>query len=621
MGLISWIKDIYYNNKLDKADCKYLAGDIYEAESIYLDILYTQPDAAEHLAKMYFEVGKSNKDELTYLGKLRSLLSDTSFGKKEVSSYLARLVLHIERTADALFCDHDYPKAYKYLTAIKVDNRDNTTFAKKYSLYTFYANLYAIEYEHSYETSLDSVYDYCKSDVDKDVEDAIVTTVQRLHTTKKLSRAFRLANCLAEKDNKDAIKECVSIAYDIYKSGKDTDKSIIDEDILLDYISKNSSDNLLIGLELFAPFTDRYKKRYIEVSLVSIASETDSSKAFALFKNVWQVTHDVSLIQAFAKTSSKISSNIFEYFVQNTGELDSKEDCKNALLKELSNFKNQDYALELFEKFHKQDFNVENYYKDVVNKIYASKDCNNRYKLKVLYKAHLLFDDADLYVKFVSKGIETISAENEEAQAVSCFSEVWSINPDLAFLDTFVAEEYKYYKAIIEFLIEKSHISKWNKHIFSHFCDNVFAFDDYKYALSIFERLHDKKLSVQKPYVATVLKALPKLDIDTKLSLVNKSLMIFHDKYLIDEKLSIANVYLSYGNYEKSENILKELVGLHTNAEPQLASLYYEEAKKTRSLDSKEEFILKGLAFYTEHSYLFSEEEYKTIFKKLAHPI
>lgn len=617
MGLISWIKSIYYNNKLDNADRNYLAGDIYEAESLYLDILYTQPDAAEHLAKMYFEVGKSSKDELTYLDKLRSLLSDTSFGKENVSSYLVRLVLHIERTADALFNNHDYTKASKYLKAIECDNRGNTYFAKKYSLYTFYANLYAIEYEYSYETSLDSVYDYCKSGVNKDIEEAIVTTVQRLHTTKKLSRAFRLANCLAKKDNKDAIKECVSIAYDIYKSGKDTDKNIINEDVLLDYISKNSSDNLLIGLKLFAPFTDRYKKRYVEVSLASIASETDSSKAFALFKNAWQVTPDVSLIQTFAKPSSKISSNIFEYFVQNTGELDSKEDCINALLKELSNYENQNYALDLFEKFHKHGIDVEKYYKDVVNKIYANEDCDNRYKLKVLYEAHILFDDAELYVKFVSKGIETIMAENEETQAVSCFSEVWSINPDLAFLDTFVAEEYKYYKAIIEFLIEKSHISKWNKHIFSHFCDNVFAFDDYKYALLIFERLHDKKLSVQKPYVATVLKALPKLDTDTKLSLVNKSLTIFHDKYLIDEKLSIANVYLSHGNYEKSENTLKELVGLHTNAEPQLASLYYEEAKKTRSLDSKENFILKGLSFNSEHSSLFSEEGYKTIFKKL----
>lgn len=617
MGLISWIKDIYYNNKLDKADCKYLAGDIYEAESIYLDILYTQPDAAEHLAKMYFEVGKSNKDELTYLGKLRSLLSDTSFAKKEVSSYLVRLVLHIERTADALFCNHDYPKAYKYLTAIKVDNRDNTTFAKKYSLYTLYANLYAIEYEYSYETSLDLVYGYCKSNVDKDVEKAIVTTAQRLHTTKKLIRAFRLANCLAEKDNKNAIKECVSVAYDIYRSGKDTDKSIIDEDILLDYISKSSSDNLLIGLELFAPFADKYKKRYLENSTAAIASELDSLKAFALFKKAWQTTPDVSLIQTFAKPSSKISSNIFEYFVQNTEDLISKEDCKNALFNELSNHENQDYALELFEKFHKHGIGVENYYKGVVNKIYANEDCDNRYKLKVLYKAHILFNDAELYVKFVSKGIETISAENEETQAVSCFSEVWSINPDLAFLDTFVVEIYKYYKAIIEFIIEKSHISEWNKHIFSHFCDNVFALADYKYALSIFERLHNKKLSVQKPYVATVLKALPKLDTDTKLSLVNKSLTIFHDKSLIDEKLSIANVYLSDGNYEKSENTLKELVGLHTNAEPQLASLYYEEAKKTRSLDSKEKFILKGLSFNSEHSSLFSEEEYKTIFKKL----
>lgn len=51
MGLISWIKSIYYNKKLDNADRNYLAGDIYEAESLYLNILYTQPDAAEHLAK------------------------------------------------------------------------------------------------------------------------------------------------------------------------------------------------------------------------------------------------------------------------------------------------------------------------------------------------------------------------------------------------------------------------------------------------------------------------------------------------------------------------------------------------------------------------------------------
>lgn len=126
MGLISWIKSIYYNNKLDNADRNYLAGDIYEAESLYLDILYTQPDAAEHLAKMYFEVGKSSKDELTYLDKLRSLLSDTSFGKEKVSSYLVRLVLHIERTADALFNNHDYTKASKYLKAIECDNRGNT---------------------------------------------------------------------------------------------------------------------------------------------------------------------------------------------------------------------------------------------------------------------------------------------------------------------------------------------------------------------------------------------------------------------------------------------------------------------------------------------------------------
>ena len=96
MGLISWIKDTYYNHKLDNADSAYHSNDISEAERIYLEILDKNPDAAEHLAKMYYEVALSRKDELLYLSSLKSLLSKASLGKEKVSMYKVRLVSDIE---------------------------------------------------------------------------------------------------------------------------------------------------------------------------------------------------------------------------------------------------------------------------------------------------------------------------------------------------------------------------------------------------------------------------------------------------------------------------------------------------------------------------------------------
>ena len=135
MGLISWIKDSYYNHKLDNADSAYQAKDIVAAERIYQEILDKQPAAAEHLAKMYYEVGKSRNDELSYLTKLKTLLSNASFGKDKVSSYLSQLILHIEKTADELFKNRDYNRAYKYLKAINLDKRGDSNFAKKSRLY------------------------------------------------------------------------------------------------------------------------------------------------------------------------------------------------------------------------------------------------------------------------------------------------------------------------------------------------------------------------------------------------------------------------------------------------------------------------------------------------------
>lgn len=804
MGLISWIKNKYYNHKLDNADSAYQSKDILKAERIYLEILDHHPNAIEHLAKMYFEVAISQQDELSYLSKLKSLLSKVSNGKEIISMYLAKLVSHIENAAEHYFNNRDFTKASTFLKAIELDKSGDSNFAKKNRLYALYVNLNAVEYETSYETSLGAVDAYCKSEVDKDVEDAIISTVQRLHAAKKLDRAYCLANCLAKKGNRKAIKECISIAYDIYTSGKSSFNKVIDEDVLLEYISVNSQTNLLDGLEQFAPFTSKYKERYVVVGSSAITSETDNKIAYDLFKRIWETTPDVTLIHNFAKSSSTISSNVFEYFVKHISSIKSDEGFKSALFQELLSFEDYNYVFAIFEKFkkkgvevhteyitkaksiipyfeekeklsllnrilglyndeswaidekmalgekclarkeydvaenifselvglhpnaqpriasiyfersqeeidllnkrewiykafafkknHNEIFNSAEYdklipdlsskvltiihdcftsnipeeayvtvkkfkpyvsscyshyitelkafqdidyvlakleslknkgfdittdYIEIVNKIYLSKENSDKYKLTVLSKAQTLFDNDDLYQKYISKGIEVINGEEDEVKALQYFAELWNSSSDTKLLDAFVNQEYKHFKAIIDYLIKKTSVKEWGKELFSHLCDNIFAIDDYKYALSIFDKLKAKKLSIQKSYVATVLKALPKLDIKDKLDLVNESLTKFNDENLLNEKLAIAEVYLSEGSFEKSENILGELIGLHASAEPKLASLYYKEAEKTKILKEKEHYLTKGLAFKSIHSELFSKDEYSLIFEKL----
>ena len=413
MGLISWIKDTYYNHKLDNADSAYQATDISEAERIYQEILDKQPEAAEHLAKMYYEVGKSHNDELSYLSKLKSLLSNTTFGKEQVSTYLNQLVSHIEKVADQLFKNQDYNKAYKYLKAIDLDKRGDSNFAKKSRLYALYVNLNAIEFESSYTSTLSLIDAYCKKDVEKEIEDAIIGTVKKLHKSNKLDRAYCTSNCLAKKGNSKAVKECVAIAYDIYNKGNKSDRNVIDEDKLLDYIYQNSQANHLIGLEQFARFSKKYRDKYISEGISSISSESDSKKAFGIFKTVWELTPDVSLIHTFAKSSSSISRSLYKYFEENIASITSDSKYQEALFKELSLFVDNDYILTVLEEFKEQGLDNKELYILKAKAIYETS--NENFRLALVNRVLKFYNDD-------SWGLGEKLAIGERAQATQNYT-------------------------------------------------------------------------------------------------------------------------------------------------------------------------------------------------------
>lgn len=802
MGLITWIKDKYYNHILNSADELYASNDISRAEQIYMDILGKQPDAAEHLAKMYCEIAESGKDELKNLSKIKDLLARVPFGKNDLIPYHTRVVRHIEATADNDFKNKKYARASRFLKAIEIDKRGNTAFAQKNRIYSLYVSLNAVEYDTSYKSALSTIDTYCNN-VDKEVENAILGTVTRLHKSKKLDRAYLLANCLAKKSHKQAINDCIAIALDIYKNGNSPFKKTLNAKDILNYIKAENPSDLIDGLEPFVPYSSTFADAYLESGTLSIGNASQDNR-LSLFKRVWKHTPDVSLVEKFACPSEPIAKDVISYFIDNTDSLTQKATFTSSLLKMIQLFEDNFYILDTLEQLkhkkihvhsvyistakkvlknansnedkskliercllqdgtdswaiqeklrlasqfeldgkdetakrmyeeliglhacaqpklaalyykqsrsasdetvvyglienafdfklnHDVNFDKNEYqktykllvatvitiirnhfdagkpddayiamkrysvyndglynsyisilkdYKDteyvlsklqflrdtgkdikadyieIVDKLCKQAKIANKYKQELLARTYDLFKDNTIYNKYISTSISVIKEMTEKDIALSEFSKVWKKFQDAKLLDEFVNDKYPFFKEVTEFLVEWFTVSKRLVAKQKEFCDCIFTFKDYSYALDISERLNAKGMNVHTLYVAVILKAIPTLDADGKLQLINRGLSKFTDANLFQEKHDVATLLIINGDLDKAKTVLQELIGHHKDAEPSLALVAYKNYKKVQSLDKKEEYLTECLSFDTKHSNPFDQETYKPTFVK-----
>lgn len=621
MGLITWIKDKYYNHILNSADELYASNDISRAEQIYMDILGKQPDAAEHLAKMYCEIAESGKDELENLSKIKNLLARAPFGKNDLIPYHTRVVRHIEATADNDFKNKKYARASRFLKAIEIDKRGNTAFAQKNRICSLYVSLNAVEYDTSYKSALSTIDTYCNN-VDKEVEDAILGTVTRLHKSKKLDRAYLLANCLAKMSHKQAINDCIAIALDIYKNGNSPFKKTLNDKDILNYIKAENLSNLIDGLEPFVPYSSTFADAYLESGTLSIDNASQDNR-LSLFKRVWKHTPDVSLVEKFACPSEPIAKDVISYFIDNTDSLTQKATFTSSLLKMIKLFGDNFYILDTLEQLSKLQFlrrdigkDIKADYIEVVDKLCKQAKIANKYKQELLARTYDLFGDNTIYNKYISTSISVVKEMTEKDIALSEFSKVWKKNQDAKLLAEFVNDKYPFFKEVTEFLVEWFTVSKRLVATQKEFFDCIFAFKDYSYALDIFERLDAKGMNVHTPYVAVILKTIPTLEADGKLQLINRGLSKFADANLFQEKHDVATFLIINGDLEKAKSVLQELIGHHKDAEPSLAWVAYKNYKKVQSLDKKEEYLTECLSFDTKHSNPFDQETYKPTFVK-----
>lgn len=132
MGLISYIKEHYYNSKLNKADRLLSEGNALEAELIYNDILDKQPLAASRLVEYYYSVAqKSNVNRMLDLLKKAIDLEKKASCVYEVHGYnrsLAKFTDFVVTKAKSLLANGSFNDSYRLLKAVNQSkNKSETT--------------------------------------------------------------------------------------------------------------------------------------------------------------------------------------------------------------------------------------------------------------------------------------------------------------------------------------------------------------------------------------------------------------------------------------------------------------------------------------------------------------
>ena len=239
MGLISWIKDKYYDSQLDKADRLVLENDLNRAEEIYRDLLGKQDQAVVNLANMFATHSKSVEDKLKALKSILDLKENTNEVNR--ADYEKELISHVnnmEKFAVIQFNGEHYHEAVLIADAIKQFKASDDNFGRTCHQYHAYLAFQTSQQRTSYDTSLSEAIQELKAYVGRTKSDNINTLLcghinhflSALTKSKRYTRGIKLLLPFLDKST-DYKGKVVSYIVEVVK-GEDSEvkkiKSISD---------------------------------------------------------------------------------------------------------------------------------------------------------------------------------------------------------------------------------------------------------------------------------------------------------------------------------------------------------------------------------------------------------
>ena len=359
MGLVSYLKDLYYNSRLNKASKLLSEGRSSEAEQILITILDKHPMAVSNLAEYYYSLSKS-----TDVGKVVSLFEKTIsledkggqiYDAKAYNSVLTKFVNDILSKSKGFYASSSFVECSALLSSI------NKTKCK----------------------SEQSVNLCCQSDIH--------ILLQKIDKTKLTDKNFaaiieQLENIWRCCKNIPQIKKTILDFCDKQSRAKRYYVAAIILGVVLENKHHNDclqkvayvvlGEDLEIDTKLIKEVVANYGKKLILRKGVLV------SDSLTLFEKCWQQSSNCDFVIDVlgGSITSELKNAIVSRIIDNHQTYLVNSGLFNCFIKWISDSYDVKESIELYEKIHNAGYNVEDYY---VGKVHIWIESQS-YELKVL---------------------------------------------------------------------------------------------------------------------------------------------------------------------------------------------------------------------------------------------
>lgn len=341
MGLISYIKEQYYNSRLNKADRLLSEGNALEAEQIYNDILDKQPLAASRLTEYYYSTAqKVNVGDVLDLFKTAIGLEKKASSVYDIDEYnksLAKFNDFVVTKAKSSFSNGSYYDSYRLLSVVnstKFKSENTLNLCCEANVNQLYRTFKSVKITHpSFRESLKELSkEWARG---KNIQ-SLVKLTQSLCKELETANHYYIANSVLDITKISGYKsECLENAVQIV-ARKDVDASSVQQK---EIVSKYGKDIIL--------------RKGLTVSEASI-----------IFKNCWDVSKDVKVI--LDVLNSVVDKNTKDGFIDCVFNSHKSFLSDKKLFDGFSQWINKDTddatVLSNFEKLHTLGYDVEELY-------------------------------------------------------------------------------------------------------------------------------------------------------------------------------------------------------------------------------------------------------------------
>lgn len=395
MGLISYIKEHYYNSRLNKADRLLSEGNALEAEQIYNDILDKQPLAASRLTEYYYTTAqKSNVSNVLDLFKNAIGLEKKASGVYDIDEYnksLAKFNDFVVTKAKSLFSNGSYYDSYRLLSVVnstKFKSDSTLNLCCEANVNQLYRGFKSVKItEPSYREGLKEL---SKEWVRGKGLQSLVKLTQSLCKELETANHYYIANSVLDITKISGYQtECLDNAVQIV-ARKDVDVSSVQQK---EVVSKYGKDIIL-------------------------RKGLTASESSIIFKNCWDVSKDVKVI--LDVLNSVVDKDTKDSFIDCVFNNHKSFLSDKKLFDGFSQWINKDSdeatVLSNFEKLHTLGYDVEELYTNKLsgwlNKLSIDEQVN------LLDHAHSLYPNSLKFIALKLECAKVFESKKENDKAI-----------------------------------------------------------------------------------------------------------------------------------------------------------------------------------------------------------